>query len=105
MLTLPVAANDHVLGPEKPSVTMVEYGDFECPFCGRAHVAVQHALRRLGRDVRFVYRHFPLVQLHPHALAAAEAAEAAGAQGKFWPMHDLLFANQDALEDDDLVTY
>jgi protein-disulfide isomerase len=83
----------------------VEYGDFECPHCGRAHPIVQGIRRYMGEQLRFVYRHFPLVEAHPHAEHAAEAAEAAGAQGRFWEMHDILFRNQHALEDEDLVLY
>jgi protein-disulfide isomerase len=86
-------------------VTLVEYGDFECPHCGRAHPIVQGIRRYMGEHLRFVYRHFPLVEMHPHAEHAAEAAEAAGAQGRFWEMHDMLFRNQHALEDEDLVLY
>ena len=104
-LSPPVGPGDHILGDPDAPVTLVEYGDYECPYCGRAHLVTQEVLRRLGRDVRFVYRHLPLSEIHPHALAAAEAAEAAGAQGKFWPMHDTLFENQDALEAEDLPGY
>jgi protein-disulfide isomerase len=105
MLTPPVNAKDHVLGSNQALVTVVEYGDYQCPFCGRAHPIVEETLRRLGHDVRFVYRHFPLARVHPRSVPAAEAAEAAGAQARFWPMHDMLFENQDALEDDDLADY
>ncbi len=105
MLTPPVNRNDHVLGGDRPLVTLVEFGDYECPFCGRAHSIVADALRRMSEEILFVFRHFPLSRVHPHALSAAIAAEAAGAQGQFWPMHDALFANQDALADDDLAGY
>jgi len=84
---------------------VVEYGDFECPHCGQAYPIVKALLEEFGPRMRFVYRHFPLIQIHPQAEHAAEAAEAAGAQGKFWEMHDTLFENQDALEDDDLIGY
>jgi protein-disulfide isomerase len=104
-LTVPVNESDHVLGPDTATVTLVEYGDYECPFCGAAHVAMEELLRVAGDDVQFVFRHFPLSQIHPYALPAAEAAEAAGAQGKFWEMHDLLFTNQDRLGPADLVGY
>src|SRR5690242_7629732 len=104
-LTPPVGPGDAILGDPNASVTLAEYGDFECPYCGRAHFAIQEVLRRVGRDVRFVFRHFPLSAMHPHAVRAAEAAEAAGAQGKFWPMHDTLFENQGALDNQDLVAY
>jgi protein-disulfide isomerase len=104
MLTPPVNDNDHILGSDRALVTLVEFGDYECPFCGRAHPIVMEALLRMP-DVLFVYRHFPLSQAHPHAVSAALAAEAAGAQGQFWPMHDTLFENQDALEQEDLIRY
>ena len=95
---------DHVRGPEDAPL-LVEYGDYECPYCGAAYPIVQEVRRALGPNLRFVFRHFPLSQAHPHAQRAAEAAEAAGAQGEFWKMHDLLFQNQDALEDADLLRY
>jgi protein-disulfide isomerase len=100
-----VGPDDHILGGPDAPVTLLEYGDYECPYCGRAHHIVADVLRRVGDDVRFVYRHFPLSQIHPHALLAAQAAEAAGAQGRFWPMHATLFENQDALEAEDLLLY
>src|SRR4051794_10621383 len=83
--------------------TLTEYGDFECPYCGNAYADVKEARRRLGDSVTFEFRHFPIEQRHPHALQAAEAAEAARAQGRFEQMHDLLFENQRALERDDLI--
>ncbi|APR85345.1 Na+/H+ antiporter NhaA [Minicystis rosea] len=101
----PVGPGDHIRGASDALVTLVEYGDFECPFCGRAHLVIREVEKRLGREMRFVFRHFPLAEAHPHALEAAEAAEAASVQGKFWPMHDLLFENQDALESEDLIRY
>jgi len=104
-LTPPVGARDHVQGPATAPVTLVEYGDFECPFCGRAYPIVKAIQETLRDQLRFAFRHFPLTQSHPHAEGAAEAAEAAGAQGMFWPMHDMLFENQDALEFEDLVSY
>jgi protein-disulfide isomerase len=105
LLTPPVGPRDHVLGPADARVTLVEYGDFECPFCGAAYPELKRVLRKLGPKVRFVFRHFPLAEEHPHAPLAAEAAEAAAAQGKFWQMHDLLYQHQTALEDEDLVRY
>ena len=93
-LAVPVGHVDHVLGPETARVTLVEYGDFECPSCGQAYPAVKILLRHFGERLRFVFRHFPLREIHPHAELAAEAAEEADAQGKFWRMHDLLFENQ-----------
>jgi protein-disulfide isomerase len=104
-LHVPVGDRDHILGPATAPATVVEYGDFECPYCGQAHPIVKALLERLGSQMRFVYRHFPLIQIHPHAEHAAEASEAAGAQCRFWEMHDTLFENQDALEDDDLIGY
>jgi protein-disulfide isomerase len=97
-LALPVGGADHVLGTSQAPVTVVEYGDFECPNCKQAAPAVKLLLQRFSGRVRFVYRHFPLEGIHAHALHAALAAEAAAAQGKFWPMHDVLFDNQRQLE-------
>jgi len=104
-LTVPVSAVDHILGPEHAPVTVVEYGDFECPNCKQAVPAVKQLLARFAERVRFVYRHFPLEGVHPQALLAAEAAECAGAQGKFWPMHDLLFDSQPHLKPTQLHNY
>lgn len=104
-LTPPVSDSDHRIGPDDAPVTLVEYGDFECPHCGRAYPIVEEARRIMGRRMRLVYRHFPLSEVHPHAQHAAEAAESAGAQGAFWEMHHTLFENQDALEDEDLILY
>jgi Na+/H+ antiporter NhaA len=95
---------DHVRGPIEAPVTVVEYGDFECPYCGMAEPVVRELLRDF-LDVRYVWRHLPLTDVHPHAQLAAEAAEAAGIQGAFWEMHDLLLDNQDALTTDDLIAY
>ena len=97
-LSLPVGGADHILGPSQAAVTVVEYGDFECPNCKQAAPAVKLLLARFTGRVRFVYRHFPLEDVHPHALHAALAAEAAAGQGKFWQMHDLLFENQSHLK-------
>jgi len=105
LLTPPVGPRDHALGTADAPVTLVEYGDFECPFCGRAYPELKRVLRQLKGKVRFVFRHFPLSDEHPHAQHAAEVAEAAAAQGKFWEMHDLLYQRQGALADDDLVRY
>jgi protein-disulfide isomerase len=101
----PVGPKDHMQGPPDAPVTLVEYGDYECPYCGEAYPVVKALQERLGDQICFVFRNFPLAQAHPHAEEAAEAAEAAGAQGKFWEMHDLLYENQDALEPEDLVQY
>jgi protein-disulfide isomerase len=104
-LRKPVSPDDHALGPENAPVTLVEYGDYECPHCGRAYPIVEEVVKQMGNHLRFAFRHFPLQQVHPHALAAAVAAEAAGAQGKYWAMHSMLFEHQDALELEDLVGY
>ena len=93
---------DHYRGPADALVTVVEYGDFECPYCGQAEPVVRELLADHG-DVRYVWRHLPLNDVHPHAQQAAHAAEAAHKQGAFWPMHDALMANQDRLETDDLI--
>lgn len=93
-LAVAVDPVDHALGPGHAPVTLVEYGDFECPNCKQAAPAVKLLLDRFAGRVRLVFRHFPLEEVHPHALHAAMAAEAAGSQGKFWQMHDLLFENQ-----------
>ena len=105
LLTPPVGPRDHILGTAHAAVTLVEYGDFECPLCGRAYTELKRVLRQVGGKVRFVFRHFPLSEEHPHAQHAAEVAEAAAAQGKFWEMHDLLYQRQAALADEDLVAY
>ena len=95
----PVGDDDHIQGPASASVTLVEYGDYECPYCGAAYPIVKELQRRLGDRLRFVFRNFPLTNAHPHAEHAAEAAEAAGAQGKFWEMHDELYEHQHELAD------
>lgn len=104
-LTIPVSAIDHSIGPAYASVTVTEYGDFECPNCKQAVPAVKLLLRHFNGRIRFAYRHFPLEEVHPHALHAAEAAESAGGQGKFWPMHDALFENQPHLKPAQLRSY
>ena len=104
-LTMPVGQRDHWRGPETAPVTLVEYGDYECPYCGKAYPIVKEIQRRLGDRLRFVFRNFPLTQSHPHAEHAAEAAEAAAAQEKFWEMNDYLFEHQQALDDAHLVHY
>jgi protein-disulfide isomerase len=96
---------DHTLGSKNAPVTLLEYGNFECLDCGRAYPFVKDIQRTLGDNLRFVFRHFPTVRTHPHAIRAAEAAEAAAEQGKFWEMHDELFTHQQALEDKDLARY
>jgi protein-disulfide isomerase len=105
VLTPPLSAEDHHLGPLTAPVALVEYGDYECPYCGQAYPIVNAVKQQLGDSLCVAYRHFPLSQIHPHAQRAAEAAEAAGAQGTFWPMHDMLFEHQHALSDPDLLRY
>lgn len=101
-LDTPVSERDHTRGSDDALVTLVQYGDFECSDCGDVHPVIEELRERLGSDLRYVYRHFPLTDPHPHAKRAAEAAEAAGTQDAFWPMHDRLYDNQDALTDDEL---
>jgi len=101
----PLSERDHIKGPAEAQIELVEYGDFECPHCGRAALVVNQLTEEMGDRLRFAFRHFPLSKMHPHARLAAQAAEAAGAQGKFWEMHDLLFANASALEPQNLVEY
>jgi protein-disulfide isomerase len=104
-LTVIVSASDHVAGSLDAPVMLVEYGDFECSHCGRAYPIVHSAQRQLGADLSLVFRHFPMTESHPHAALAAQASESAAAQGQFWPMHDLLFEHQSALELEDLAAY
>src|ERR1044072_7876292 len=104
-LTEPVSPVDHAVGPEHAPVTVVEYGDFECPHCKQAAGTVKLMLTRFEGQVRFVFRHFPLEEVHPPALRAAEAAECGGGQVKFWAMHDLLFDHQLHLEPAPLHDY
>jgi protein-disulfide isomerase len=106
VLTIPVdEGRDHVQGRPDAPVTLVEYGDYECPYCGAAYPIVKQVQERMGERLRFVFRNFPISTSHPHAEQAAEAAEAAGAQRRFWEMHDLLYENQDRLEEADLRGY
>ena len=111
-LQLPVGDRDHVEGPSDAPVTLVEYGDFQCPYCGQAFPVVKELQRRLGAQLRFVFRNFPLTEMHPDALHAAEAAESVAARAgdrAYWAMHDLLFTHQrdsaTALSDENLVRY
>src|SRR6267142_1431283 len=101
-LAPPVSERDHSAGHADAPVTLVEYGDYQCPYCGAAHPVVIHLQRELGKKLRFVFRNFPLTQAHPYALIAAETAEAAALQGKFWEMHDFIYENQEFLEPDAL---
>jgi protein-disulfide isomerase len=96
-LRVPVTQRDHILGPAKARVTLVEYGDYECPHCALAHPIVNAVRDHFGSELRFVFRHFPLTQTHPNAETAAESAEFAGAHGRFWEMHDGIYENQDQL--------
>jgi protein-disulfide isomerase len=102
-LTPAVSSRDHAQGPENAPVTLVEFGDYQCPYCGAAYPVVKKLQRTLGKKLRFVFRNFPLTQAHPYALAAAETAEAAALQGKFWEMHDLIYEHQAELEPDILI--
>jgi len=104
-LAIPVNDGDHAIGPPDALVTVVNYGDYECPDCHRRHRQTEKMFEQLVNAVRFVYRHFPLVNIHPHALRAAEAAEAAAAQGKFWEMHRHLYTEPDKLDDRHLRRY
>lgn len=104
-LTIPVGPDDHVQGAAGAPVTLVEYGDFECSYCGAAHPVIKAAQAHMGERLRFVFRNFPLTQIHRHAGAAAAIAEAAGAAGVFWSMHDMLFENQRHLHDSELIGY
>jgi protein-disulfide isomerase len=105
VLAVPVGERDHAHGRAEAPVTLVEYGDFECPYCRQAYPIVKEIQQRTGPRLRFVFRNFPLTKLHRHAQHAAEVAEAAGAQGAFWQMHDRLFERQFALEDEHLIAY
>jgi protein-disulfide isomerase len=106
-LTPPVSEQDHAEGPASANVTLLEYGDFQCPYCGAAYPIVKKLQKAMGRDMRFVFRHFPLREAHPHALHAAIAAEAVGLHGDpaFWKMHDALYEHQKALDDANLFRY
>jgi protein-disulfide isomerase len=101
----PDPKRDHIQGATDAPIALLEYGDYECSFCGEVQPVVKEIQRRLGDDLCFAFRHFPMSNVHPHAAHAAEAAEAAGEQRAFWPMHETLFANQDALDDESLAEY
>jgi protein-disulfide isomerase len=106
VLTVPVTEDrDHIQGPADAAVTLVQYGDYECPYCGAAYPIIKQVQARMGERLRFVFRNFPITTSHPHAEQAAEAAEAAATQGRFWEMHDLLYENQERLRDQDLRGY
>jgi protein-disulfide isomerase len=104
-LALPVGPRDHFRGHPDAPVILVEYGDYECPACGEAHHVLRNLLVQAQGRATLVFRNFPLTTVHPHAQGAAEAAEAAGAQERFWQMHDVLFENQQALDPDSLLEY
>jgi len=104
-LLLPIEPDDHVQGPPEARHTLVEYGDYECPACGQLFQTLGEVRAEIGDELRVAFRHYPLSGIHPHAQRAAEAAEAAGAQGRFWEMHDLLFQNMSALQPRDLDRY
>jgi protein-disulfide isomerase len=103
-LYLPIHDNDHIQGNPNAAITLVEYADFQCPYCAEAHDVIKEVVERFGDDLCFVFRHFPLTAIHSNALRAAEAAECAGAQGKFWEMSDLVFKRQKFLSDSDLLS-
>jgi len=105
MLTQPVTERDHAEGPADAPLTLVEYGDYQCPYCGAAYPVVKRLQKKLGKKLRFVFRNFPLTQAHPYALVAAEAAEAAALLGKFWPMHDMIYEHQPDLHPDTLAAW
>ena len=102
-LRVPVTEADHAQGPDDAPLTLVEYGDYECAYCGQAYAIVKQIQDTLSEELRFVFRNFPLTQVHPHAMNAARAAEAAGLQRRFWEMHDALYENQENLDDRNLI--
>jgi len=104
-LLLPIQPDDHVEGSPHAQYTLVEYGDYECPACGQLFETIRELRKQLGEGIRLVFRHYPLSGVHPHAQQAAEAAEASGAQGRFWEMHNLLFENRTALQSKNLYRY
>jgi protein-disulfide isomerase len=104
-LTLPITERDHLLGPAEATITLLEYGDYECPTCEIAYPIVKQVLKEMGSAVRFAFRNFPVSSVHPHAAVAAQAAEAAAAQKKFWPMHDILYEHQKDLADHDITHF
>ncbi len=104
-LTMPVGPRDHMIGEDRAPITLVEYGDYECPHCARASSIVNRILSEMGPRLRFVFRNFPLSRIHPNAEAAAQFAEAASAQGQYWQAHELLFENHESLELESLATF
>ena len=100
-----VNSKDHIAGKPGALIELVEYGDYECPYCGRAYPIVKYIQQNLGNDIKFVFRNFPLSKIHPHAFSAAVATEAAGQQNGFWEMHDIIFENQKTLDPDDILLF
>ncbi|GHS98539.1 hypothetical protein FACS189421_07330 [Bacteroidia bacterium] len=105
MSSVKVSSSDHIQGQENAPVILIEYGDYQCPYCGQAYYIVKNLQKKLGDQLQFVFRNYPLQDLHPHALHAALAAETAGLEGKFWEMHDIIFENQRRLDDPSLAAY
>ncbi|AWH55069.1 disulfide bond formation protein DsbA [Stenotrophomonas sp. ESTM1D_MKCIP4_1] len=104
-LSIPVSDADHSDGPQDAPITLVEYGDYQCPYCGEAYPVLKAVQKAMGNRMRLVFRNFPITEIHPHALAAARFAEAAAEVGLFWQAHDLLYQRQNALSDEDLCAY
>lgn len=104
-MSLKVNANDHVLGNANAPIELIEYADYQCPYCRQAYFIIKNIRKELGDDLRFIFRNFPLAELHPHAVHAAIAAETASAQNNFWEMHDIIFENQRYLDDHHLLQY
>lgn len=104
-LTLPINDSDHILGDPFAPIELIEYGDYECPHCGRAYPIVKNIKQQFGDSIRFVFRNFPLSKIHPHALLAAVATEAAGLQDKFWEMHDIIFEHQKSLDIENILSF
>lgn len=105
MLKVPVSSDDHIQGNANAPITLIEYGDYECPYCGMAYPIVKQIQKHFGERLRFVFRNFPITESHPHAGIAAMSAEFAATKGKFWQMHDILYENQGNLELSDLINY
>ena len=104
-LTLSINSKDHILGNPNATLELIEYGDYECPFCGRAYPILKDIKQKLDGDIKFVFRNFPLSKIHPHAFMAAVATEAAALQGKFWEMHDIVFENQKSLDEENIFRF
>lgn len=100
-----ISNHDHIIGKKEAPVELLEYGDYQCPYCRNAYYIIKEIQKEMGDDMRFIFRNFPITSIHPHSFHAALAAEAAAEQGKFWEMHDMLYENQDQLEDAHLVEY